>query len=213
MNEWQDKPERLAQYFPLLSSYNALLKEKGIIMRILNIFAVVLVLAACTFAQQDKSKRPSQPGTAEITLNGKKITVDYSRPKIADPKTGEQRKIMGDVVPYGKVWRTGANEATTLKTEADLDVDGKTVPAGTYTLFTLPESDKWTLIISKKTGEWGIPYPGETNDLARVPMNVEHLQQTVDPFTITLTAGSGNSQAKMCVAWETTQACVNLTAK
>ena len=181
-------------------------------MKVLKVLAAIIALTVCLAAQQDKSKRPSPPGNAEVSLNGKKVTIDYSRPKIADPKTGQPRTIMGGIVPYGQVWRTGANEATTLKTETDLDISGTKVPAGTYTLFSVPEQDKWTLVISKKTGEWGTPYPGEGDDFARVPMTVEHLQQTVDPFTITL-EGSGDKSARMCFAWEQTKACANLTAK
>ena len=184
-------------------------------MRKASILLVLLASASCMVAQQDKSQRPSPPGTTQLTLSGKKITVDYSRPKILDPKTGQARKIMGGVVPYGEVWRAGANEATTLKTEADLDVSGTALPAGTYTLFTLPESDKWTLIISKKTGEWGTPYPGESEDFARVPMSLEHVSAPVDPFTITLEqpGASGSSPARLCMAWENTKACATLRAK
>src|SRR3954465_15886518 len=98
------------------------------LMRRARVLLFILVLASCAIAQQDKSQRPSPPGTAELTLNGKKVTVEYSRPKIHDPKTGQTRKIMGGVVPYGEVWRTGANEATTLKTEADLNINGTPVP-------------------------------------------------------------------------------------
>jgi hypothetical protein len=181
-------------------------------MKTAKTLIVVVALVACVVAQ-DKSQRPSQPGSADLTLNGKKITVDYSRPKIADPKTGQQRKVMGELVPYGKVWRLGANEATTLKTEANLDVNGTAVPAGTYTLFAVPQQDKWTLVVSKKTGEWGTPYPGESSDFARIPMNpVEHVDQTVDPFTITLDK-TGDSSGKLCAAWENTKSCANLTAK
>jgi hypothetical protein len=179
-------------------------------MRRARVLLFILVLASCAIAQQDKSQRPSPAGTAELTLNGKKVTVEYSRPKIHDPKTGQTRKIMGGVVPYGEVWRTGANEATTLKTEADLNINGTPVPAGTYTLFTLPEANKWTLILSKKTGEWGTPYPGQGEDFARVPMHVEQVQQTVDPFTITLEPASAKPP-RLCLAWEHTKACVNLT--
>lgn len=182
-------------------------------MRTLKLFIVLSILASCALAQQDKSQRPSPPGNAELTLDSKKITVDYSRPKIADPKTGQARTIMGGLVPYGEVWRTGANEATTLKTEGDLLISGTRVPAGTYTLFTVPEQDKWTLVISKKTGEWGTPYPGENDDFARVPMHVEHLANVVDPFTITLPPKSGSKPAELCVAWEKTKACADLTAK
>jgi len=178
-------------------------------MRTAKISIAALMLASCIVAQQNKSQRPSPPGTAELTLNGKKITIDYSRPKIRDPRTGRPRKLMGGLVPHGKVWRTGANEATTLKTETDLRLAGATVPAGAYTLFTIPEPDKWTLIISKQTGEWGIPYPGESEDFARVPMKVERLSQVVDPFIITLEP----SPARLCVAWENTKACVDLKAK
>src|SRR5216684_4473407 len=70
------------------------------------------------------------------------------------------RKIYGGLVPYGEVWRTGANEATTFVTTADVMVGGTHVPAGSYTVFTIPNKDKWTLVISKKTGEWGTAYPG-----------------------------------------------------
>lgn len=181
-------------------------------MRIARIAVAVLALASLTFAQADKSKRPSPPGQAEVTLNGKQITVDYSRPKIADPKSGEKRQIMGKLVPYGQTWRLGANEATTLTTPVDLDINGTAVPSGKYTLYALPEADKWTLIISKKTGQWGIPYPGEQEDFARVPMKVEKVSQTVDPFTISFDKRS-NSEATLNCAWENTKASVDVKAK
>lgn len=160
--------------------------------------------------RRDKSQRPSPPGQASVTFaDGKKITIDYSRPKIRDPKTGQPRQIMGGQVPYGQVWRAGANEATTFVTEADLMVGSAHVPAGSYTLFTIPEQDKWTLIISKKTGEWGIPYPGESEDLARTPMKVEKTSSTVDPFTITLDE-AGDKAAVLKMAWENTEASVDI---
>ena len=94
------------------------------------------------------------------------------------------RKIFGGLVPYGEVWRAGANEATTLVTDTNLNIGGKDVPAGSYTIFTLPNADKWVLIISKKTGEWGVPYPGEGDDLARVDMRVSPLSSPMENFTI-----------------------------
>ena len=112
----------------------------------------LLSLALLAAAQQDKSQRPSPPANAECKFpDGKTIKVDYSSPRMRG------RKIFGGLEPYGKVWRTGANEATSFVTDADLTVSGKEVPAGSYTLFTIPNPDKWTLIINKKTGEWGIP--------------------------------------------------------
>jgi hypothetical protein len=121
------------------------------------------------------------------------------------------------------VWRTGANEATTLKTEGNLEIGGTAAPAGSYSLFTIPEPDKWTLIISKTTGESGDHYPGEKQDLARVPMNLEHPSQVIDPFTITLlppspgnlmTLGVGGPvPVRLCIGWENTRACVSLVPK
>jgi Protein of unknown function (DUF2911) len=181
-------------------------------MRKLSIAVLVVLVVSFAAAQKDKSKRPSQPGTAEVTLDGHKITVDYSRPKMADPKTGQPRKIFGGVVPYDQVWRTGANEATSLKTDTDLDIGGTTVPAGSYTLYTLPKADTWTLIISKKTGQWGIPYPGESEDLARIPMKGGKVDKIVDPFTISLDKKS-ETEAVLHLAWESTDEWVPVKLK
>ena len=182
-------------------------------MRMIRITVVILALAAFAYAQQDKSKRPSPPGNAEITLNGKKITVDYSRPHTHDPKTHEQRKMIGGTEPYGKPWRAGANEATAFVTEGDLDVGGKTVPAGSYTLYALPEPGKMTLIISKKTGQWGIPYPGEQDDFARIPMEFNgNTGKDTEQFTISLDK-QGEGSAVMRLAWENWEASVPIKAK
>jgi len=174
--------------------------------------AILLVLNAMALAQQDKSKRPSPPGTAEVTLDGKKITIDYSRPHTHDPKSGQQRKMIGDHEPYGAVWRAGANEATALKTEADLDINGTTVPAGSYTLFALPEQGKMTLIISKENGEWGTNYPGEQKDFARIPTTFTTGDKTTEQFTITLDKKSENS-ALLNLTWENWNASVPIKLK
>src|SRR5580704_13855926 len=110
-----------------------------------NIFAIcsvmLLALALMTVqarSQQNKSARPSPPGTAKCELpGGKTITVDYSSPRM------NGRKIYGGLVPWGKVWRAGANEATIFVTDADVMVGGKLVPAGSYTLFTVPNAAAW----------------------------------------------------------------------
>ncbi len=121
------------------------------------------------------------------------------------------RKIFGDLVPYGEVWRTGANEATTFVTSSDITVGGKAVPAGKYTIFTVPAADKWTLIINKKTGEWGIPYKYESDELARVDMKVSKLSSPMENFTIAY--DKGGSGCMMNVEWETTKASVDIAAK
>jgi hypothetical protein len=156
--------------------------------------------------------KPSPPGSAELTFqDGKTVTIKYSRPKIRDPKTGQPRKIMGGLVPYGQVWRTGANEATSLVTTADLDIAGTRVPAGSYTLYTLPqENGPWKLIISKKTGQWGIPYPGEGEDFVRIEMQTGKTPDTVDQFTISLEKRGPNAGV-LKLAWENTEASVDFS--
>jgi Protein of unknown function (DUF2911) len=162
---------------------------------------LTMLAIACHAQQQDKSKRPSPPATATFDLGGgKAVTVEYSSPR------AKGRKIFGDVVPLGQVWRTGANESTTFVTTGDTMVGGTHVPAGSYTIFTIPNKDKWTLIISKKTGEWGTDYPGPSNDLARVDMKVSTLPSPVENFTI-----SFDKAGNMNIEWETTRASVSVT--
>ncbi len=143
---------------------------------------VTLALAGIALlAQQDKSSRPSPPAKAECKLQGGKgITIDYSSPR------AKGRKIFGALVPYGQIWRAGANESTTF----------------------VVGSDKWTLVISKKTGEWGTAYPGPDNDLARIDMKVSKLSSPVENFTIAFDQAGGGCALKM--EWETTQASVDI---
>jgi Protein of unknown function (DUF2911) len=171
-----------------------------------GVLPVLLCCALLVAAQQDKSKRPSPPAQATWDLGGGKgVTIDYSSPR------AKGRKIYGELVPFGQVWRTGANEATALVTPVDLTIGGTTVPAGSYTIFTVPNKDKWTLVISKKTGEWGTAYPGQSDDLARVDMKVSALPSLVENFTISFEkAGSG---ANLNIDWETTRATVMVSKK
>lgn len=184
-------------------------------IRFASCAALVIGLAAFAalgFAQQNKSQRPSPPASAHFTFpDGKILTIDYSSPRMRG------REIYGGLVPYGKVWRAGANEATTFVTDTDLMVGDKTVPAGAYTLDTIPEQGKWTLIVSRKTKNdkggpvWGIPYPGEQYDFTRAPMEVQKLEAPVEDFTISLVkAGDGCS---LNMDWATTRATILITEK
>src|SRR5438874_175290 len=169
---------------------------------------ILLTLATITFAQEekDKTKRPSPPAqTACKFSDGKTITVDYSSPR------AKGRKIFGELVPYGQVWRTGANEATTFVTTAGISADGRDVPAGNYTIFTVPEQNKWTLIVNKKTGEWGIPYKYESEELVRIPMSVSKTSAPVENFTIRF--DQGDNACTLNISWEETQASVKLSEK
>jgi len=164
----------------------------------------ILALVTLATAQDDKSKRPSPPAQAACKLaDGKSIKVDYSSPR------AKGRQIYGGLVPYGKVWRTGANESTTFVTDTNLTAGGKSIPAGSYTLFTVPNKDKWTLVVSKTTGEWGTDYSGEGNDLARIDMQASKTSGPVENFTISFhEMGTG---CHMYLDWENTRATVELT--
>ena len=167
---------------------------------------ILLAILSATAQEQDKSKRPSPPGTAEVTFSdGKKVTINYSRPY------AKGRKIFGGLVPYNEVWRTGANEATSLKTDADLVIGDTTVPAGSYTLYTVPSASSWKLIINKQTGQWGTNYD-QGQDLARVDMNVSSLPQPVEQFTISFDKKGGDA-AQLNLQWEKTQASVEVREK
>ena len=168
--------------------------------------AFLLTMTILAAAQQDKSKRASPAANAQCQFSdGKSIKVDYSSPR------AKGRKIMGDLVPYGQVWRTGANEATSFVTDTNLTAGGKDIPAGNYTIFTVPAADKWTLIINKKTGEWGIPYKYESDELARVDMSVSKTSAPVENFTIAFDQ-KGNS-CTMHMEWENTRAQVDISEK
>ena len=175
-------------------------------LTIVGVAGVVLVAALVVVAQQDKSKRPSPPAQATWDLGGGKVvTIDYSSPR------AKGRKIYGDLVPYGNVWRTGANEATTFVTDAHLTIEGKDVPAGSYTIFTVPNPDKWQLIVNKKTGEWGIPYKYESDELGRYNMTVSKTSAPVENFTISFhEMGTG---CHMYLDWENTRATVEISEK
>jgi hypothetical protein len=154
----------------------------------------MLFIAAAVLAQDAPKKPLSPPAKAEATLQGSKVTIDYSAPSKRD------RKIMGGLVPYGQVWRTGANAATTLTTAADLMIGPLHVPKGTYTLYTIPGELEWTLIVNRQTGQWGTEYD-PTKDLGRVKMGVAPVKDTVETFVIGI-------DKNITMTWENTKAWV-----
>ena len=173
--------------------------------RIACLTLLIFVITAAGLAQTG-GNRPSPAESATCDLGGgKTIKTDYSSPRM------KGRKIFGELVPYGKVWRTGANEATTFVPSADVVFGGKNVPAGSYTIFTIPAADKWTLLINKETGEWGIPYKYESAELGRVDMQVSQVSTPVENFTISYEK-NGNG-CTMNMEWENTRASVDIKAK
>jgi len=108
-------------------------------------------------AQEDKSKRPSPPAIATGKIGDATIAIDYSSPSVKD------RKIFGGLLPYGKLWRAGANEATIFSTDKDIKVKGKKLPAGKYSFFATPGKHKWTIFFNSETGQWGDKKGGAAN--------------------------------------------------
>lgn len=146
----------------------------------------------------------SPPDSVRASVAGTRVSVRYSRPSMRG------RAIFGTVVPWNKVWRTGANEATIFETGADLVVAGTAVPAGKYSLWTLPAPGGWKLIINKNTGQWGTDYD-EQYDLARLDMKVETLKQPVEQFTIAIEPKGKGGVLKL--EWEKTRASIPFAMK
>ena len=149
-------------------------------------------LSSAAFAAEEKKKPLSPPQEVKYTAGSKTVTINYSAPS----KRG--RVVMGELVPYGKVWRTGANAATTLKTDTDLMLGSLHLAAGTYTLFTIPGEKEWTLIVNKQTGQWGTKYD-QAQDLGRVKMKVVKLKDPVEQFAIGI-------DKTLSLSWENTKA-------
>jgi hypothetical protein len=146
----------------------------------------------------------SPPAKADVTLPSATITVDYSAPSVRG------RNIFGALVPYGEVWRTGANAATTLKTSGDLMIGDLKVPAGTYTLYSLPTADGWKLIVNKQTGQWGTVYD-KTQDLGRVAMSTGSNSMPVETMVIDFEKTMGDA-TELHVKWAGVDASVTVTA-
>ncbi len=179
-------------------------------IRNLLILSVSVLVASPAIAQEKQRVSPHETITADI--DGSTVTIVYGRPYTKDPKSGAARKIWGGVVPYAKVWRTGADEATLLTTTQPLDIGGTNVPAGTYSLYTQPEENgSAKLIVNKQTGQWGTKYD-EKQDLGRIEMKKEAVDKPVDQFTITVEKNpAGGGTLKM--SWENTQYSVALKSK
>jgi hypothetical protein len=165
---------------------------------------------ASAFAAREQQSRPmgqaSPRDTARATIGSAQLLVDYGRPSLRG-----RSAFGGLLVPYGEVWRTGANAATQLRTSANLTIGGANVPAGTYTLWTLPSATGTKLIINKQTGQWGTDYSA-AQDLARVDAQTTALATPVEQFTIAIEP-QGSSTGTLRLTWGTTQLSVPITVK
>jgi len=167
------------------------------------VLAMIGVFAWTSFGQFGQSKYTSPPANVAATVAGKKITVDYYAPSM------HGRKIMGGLVPFGEVWCTGANWATKITTEAPLQLGALKLPAGSYSIWTLPNASEWMLIINKQTGQFHKDYDSST-DFGRTKMNLKTLAAPVVTFKIELRPDGGN-QGTLALLWENTEATIPFT--
>jgi Protein of unknown function (DUF2911) len=163
-----------------------------------------LAVAAVVGLSPAQENRKSPHDTASVSLGGKNVTITYGRPYLHGRKA-----IGGSLVPFGQVWRTGADEATKLTSDADLLIGDLKVPEGSYSLFTIPEKEHWTLIVNKVADQWGAFKYDSSKDLGRTPLKVEHLSSPVEEFTISLGKSSG-SATELGLAWENTKAATTI---
>jgi hypothetical protein len=168
----------------------------------------ILLLLICIFAwraygQYGYSKYTSPPANVAATIAGKEITIEYYAPSM------HGRKIMGSLVPFGEVWCTGANWATKITTKANLQMGSLKLPAGSYSIWTLPNANEWTLIINKQTGQFHKDYDSST-DFGRTKMDLKTLADPVETFRIELRAAGGN-KGTLALDWEKTEASIPFT--
>jgi len=160
-------------------------------------------LAITAHAQRWYGRYTSPPANTSVTIDGKQISVAYYAPSM------HGRKVMGGLVPYGEVWCTGANWATTLTTEANLEIGGLKLAKGSYSIWTIPEEKAWTLIVNRQTGQFHLDYE-EERDLGRTKMNVKSLSSPVEMFKIQLSS-AGSNKGTLALLWENTEASIPFT--
>jgi hypothetical protein len=171
-------------------------------MKVTAIAAASIVALSLAGTTRAEDKRASPHAEVNATLAGKKITVSYGRPYV------KGRAIFGGLVPWGAVWRTGADEATTFTTDADVMVGGLKVPKGEYSLFTIPTEKQWTLVINKTAKQWGAFKYDAAQDLGRVPMTVTTTTKPVEQFTIEMVPAG--KQLTLKLSWDKTVASVSI---
>jgi hypothetical protein len=169
-------------------------------MKKLLLLSAIAWIATGAQGQDDKSKRPSPPAkVTETTSSGTVITIDYSQPAV------KGREIGKDIAPYGKVWRTGANEATTFEVSKDVKVEGKSLPAGKYGLFSIPNKNEWVIIFNKTPQQWGAYKYAEGDDALRVNVKPTKAPQFTERMTFTV-----DKSGKVALLWGNEQVAFNV---
>ncbi|NJO01756.1 MAG: DUF2911 domain-containing protein [Bacteroidia bacterium] len=164
--------------------------QKKFKLLLLSLSMLVLSLnPAC--AQDDKSKRPSPAATAEAKVGDATVMINYSQPAVKD------RTVWGELVPYGEVWRTGANEATTFEVDKDVMIEDQKLPAGKYALFTIPAEDEWTIIFNSESEQWGAYKYDESKDVLRVKVKPAKAPEFSERFKFDI-----SKKGQVVMAWE-----------
>jgi hypothetical protein len=176
----------------------------------MNSFLMICLTAGVAMAQMPMESHFTSPAaTTTVAFGDKQVRINYHAPSM------HGREIFGGLVPFGKVWRAGANQATLLHTDLDLMIGDLAVPKGDYSIYILPEEKQWTLIINKQTGQWGIGPNGTTDDpakeLGRVVMKLTKPAAPVETWTIGLAKDGNRGTLTFC--WANTVATVPFTAK
>jgi Protein of unknown function (DUF2911) len=164
--------------------------------------AIFMLLSAPANAQDDKAKRPSPAATASATVGTAMLKIDYSRPSV------KGRKVWGEMVPMGQVWRTGANEATTFETDKPVMIEGKELPAGKYALFTIPGEKEWTIIFNKDAKQWGSYQYKQDKDALRVMVKPMKSEKLVEQLTFAI-----DPKGVVNFMWENVQVSFKVKAK
>ena len=168
-------------------------------MRILAITAALLIgLGMNGLNAQGKKAKPSPLKTTEVSVGESKVTITYSSPSV------KGRTIFGDLVPFDKVWRTGANNATTIETSGEIMIGGKKLKAGKYSVFTIPTKDKWTVIVNSVSDQWGAYKYDESKDVFRVMTDKVETIDAMEQFTIMVENGM------LSFSWATSKAAVSI---
>ncbi|MEO1715091.1 MAG: DUF2911 domain-containing protein [Bacteroidota bacterium] len=159
---------------------------------------LVLLLFVAFKVLQSQTKKHSPEATVEFTSGDLSLNVFYNRPSV------KGRVIFGELVPYGETWRTGANEATTFETNKDLSIQGQTLPAGKYTLWTVPGKSEWQVIWNREMYSWGVDFSAKASrdpasDALVVTVPAELRENSEEMFTISFEEGSPN---QMALAWD-----------
>jgi len=158
--------------------------------RVSTMFTLLALMFSVAVIAQDK-KMPSPPAKAEGTIDGVKVTINYHQP------SAKGRKIMGGLVPYGEVWRTGANNSTSIEFSSDVKIEGKALPKGKYGLYTIPGENEWVIIINK-TIDWGAYKYKKEDDVLRVNVKPGKANSFVETFNIAV------EKNNVVLSWENT---------